>query len=156
MNNLVEEYFEVETPKGSFQAKYVSPIWAKGFDCKPMSCGLCCITALPEGVPHKTFELFGNKICVYYNTQRRVCKAYEKRPWGCKTYPFFLGVENGQVIVSHSLECPSTNTSYINMDILRNTFRYPKVAFAVDYLNDVFNEAKRSKFGIRLKNFGFF
>lgn len=146
MSNLIEEGFTVETPKDNFQAKYVSTNWAKGFNCAPKSCGLCCITELPEGVPKKTFKPFGQVICAHFNTERKICEAYEKRPWGCRTYPFIFGVENGQVVVSPSIECPSTNISTINLDLLKETFRNPKVGFVVDYLNDVFEKAKSSQF----------
>jgi len=89
MNNLIEKRFDVETTKGVFQAKYVSPIWASGLDCKSMTCGLCCISARPQFLPKKTFRPLDNKICSYFDIDRKVCKAYERRPDGCKVFPFF-------------------------------------------------------------------
>ena len=146
MSNLIEKWFAVETPKGNFQAKYVSTNWAKGFNCTPRSCGLCCITELPEGVPKKSFKPFDKLICGHFNIERKTCQAYDNRPWGCRTYPFIFGVESGQVIISPSLECPSTNISEINLDILEKTFRYPAVGGVVDSFNDIFEKAKRSRF----------
>lgn len=145
MNNLIEEYFEIETTKGSYQAKYVSPIWARGLDCKPSSCGLCCISATPQLVPKKTFSPLGNKICSYLNIDKKVCKTYERRPYGCKIAPFFFGIENGQIIISPSLECPSTNKSKINMSMIKKTFNNSSVRLQLDDLDDIFNQTKSSK-----------
>lgn len=146
MSKLFEEKFDIETQKKHYKVKYISTNWAKGFNCTPSTCGLCCISELPQNVPKKNFKPFEEVICSHFNVENKKCEIYDKRPWGCMTYPFIFGFENGNVIVSSSLECPSTNASRLNIDSLKETFHKPKVGLVIDYLNQVFKETKYSRF----------
>jgi len=49
------------------------------------------------------------------------------------------------MIISPSLECPSTNKSKINIDMMKKTFHHPKVKLELDKLNAHYNLTKSSK-----------
>lgn len=146
MRKLFEEKFDIETSKKHYKVKYISTNWAKGFNCTPSTCGLCCISELPPNVPKKNFKPFDEVICRYFNVENKKCEMYDKRPLGCKLYPFIFGFENEDIIVSPSLECPSTNASILNINSLKETFNKPSFGLVIDNLNQVLKEAKYSRF----------
>lgn len=128
MNEILEKELVIETPLSVFPTKIVSPKWSSGFECKSGSCGLCCISELPEGIPTKRFKPFNSRICSYYNVEKRKCNSYESRTLGCKTFPFIFGIEYGSMIISPSLECPSTNGDVFDLQSVKETFSDPQLA----------------------------
>ncbi|PVX26103.1 MAG: hypothetical protein CW691_02460 [Candidatus Bathyarchaeum sp.] len=145
MANIIETEFLINTPFSSFQARVVTPKWSKGFECTPQTCGLCCISELPNNMPTKDFKPFNCRICCKYNTENKMCKAYDKRPWGCKTYPFLFGFENGTLIISPSLECPATNEEEMNFEAIKESFSESQVAKSLEEQELIFYKVKGSK-----------
>jgi len=107
---LTFQDFEIPTSLFTYPARFVSPVWAQGFECKRERCGLCCLTEKPSNVPTFHEVNIDKCICRFYDIKKRLCREYSKRPELCRTYPFFIGVESNRVIISTSLECPGTNT----------------------------------------------
>lgn len=103
--------------------KVISPSWAPGFECLK-DCGACCIVDPPKypiKVPTIRCEELDTYICRYL-TKDNLCSIYNKRPIGCRMFPFnIIGVEKGEIIISPSLSCPGTNVKKpINVSELRS------------------------------------
>lgn len=145
-NVLFERKFEINTSYGTFPIKFVAPTWAKGFRCLAGSCGLCCLSALPETVPKKHFQLLDTTICHFYDYSKKICNKYDQRPWACRTYPFIFGVEDEIVNVSANLSCPATNDERdIELDELRKTFSDPTVERSIEWLRLLYKATKESE-----------
>jgi len=142
VSHLFTENFNLETTLFSYPAKFVAPIWGKGFECQVGVCGLCCLTELPEDVPRVHNVNFDKAICGLFDIARKKCQKYETRPVGCKTYPFFFGVEEGQVIISTSLECPGTNSKKkVEKGLILDVFKEPYMDERVTFMNNIYEEA---------------
>ena len=53
-----------------------------------------------------TVTLDGCRRCVFLNPSDHRCRAYEKRPFECRLYPFLLSNESGRLRVYAHLGCP--------------------------------------------------
>lgn len=122
MTNINETDFIISTSLSSYNAKFIAPKWAPGFSCDPESCGLCCISELPEGVATKNFQPFNSMICKHYDVDKKNCNSYTRRPWGCKMFPFMYGIENGVLKISASLDCPATHKKELDISSIKNSF----------------------------------
>jgi Fe-S-cluster containining protein len=40
-----------------------------------------------------------NGVCYFYDTERKSCKVYEKRPEGCRYYPVMYCLDEGKPII---------------------------------------------------------
>lgn len=141
-DGLVTKIFEIPTQFFTYPAKFIAPVWAQGFECQSGLCGLCCLTQKPEGVPQNYNTQLDRAICGFYNIKHRLCRKYDKRPLECKMYPFLFGVEEGQILISASLECPATNTKKcIQTGVLLDVFEDPYVDRMVTSMNDCYEKA---------------
>jgi len=139
---LIAKTFNVQTPFFTYPAKFIAPVWAQGFECKSGLCGLCCLVQLPDDVPRKHNAKMDRVVCRFYDVEQRLCLRYNKRPIGCKIYPFLFGVEEGQIIISASLECPATNLKKnIQTGILVNVLEDAHVNQRITIMNDCYEKA---------------
>lgn len=139
---LVTKTFRVKTRFFSYPAKFIAPIWAKGFECQIGLCGLCCITGTPGDIRLKHNAQLDRSICGFYDVERSTCQRYAERPEVCRMYPFLYGVEDGQVLVSTSLDCPATNSeSTISRKVLLDLFKVPFVNQTITVMNDSYEMA---------------
>jgi hypothetical protein len=141
-NGLTFQDFEIPTSFFTYPARFVSPVWARGFACKKERCGLCCLTEKPSNVRTLHEARIDKSICGFYDIGRRLCKEYSRRPELCRTYPFFVGVEGNQVIISASLECPGTDTGKRADEVeIVEMFREGQMARWIWLLNDYYEKA---------------
>ena len=82
--SFIEKTCEVKTSHATFPIKFRAPIWAKGYKCEPGTCGLCCIVQRPEKVPNRFFDVFPKLICGYYEPEKKKCRRYFQRRFGCR------------------------------------------------------------------------
>ncbi len=136
--SIVASRFTVATQIRDYPAKLVTPIWAQGFECEGGTCGLCCITETPGGMQRIRNARLNRELCAHYNVTKRVCRQYEIRPFMCEFYPFFLGVEAGQVCITASLECPGTNSTRNMVD--SSKYKTTKTFYKHGSLRDVHRE----------------
>jgi len=93
-------------------------------------------------VPENKNTQLARAICGFYNIKRRLCKKYVARPLMCKMYPFWFGVEEGEIIVSTSLCCPATNSkNRIENSVLLELFEDKRVGKMVTLSNDCYERA---------------
>jgi Fe-S-cluster containining protein len=139
---LTFQDFEIPTSLFTYPARFVSPVWAQGFECKRERCGLCCLTEKPSNVPTFHEVNIDKCVCRFYEVEKRLCREYPRRPELCRTYPFFIGVENNCVIISTSLECPGTDTGK-GADVAQivKMFREDQMAGWIRLLNDYYEKA---------------
>jgi hypothetical protein len=141
-NRLAKTTFNINTQFFTFPANFIAPTWAKGYKCEPGKCGLCCLTAAPKNFPLQPFPQLDRSICAHYDIKRRLCKKHtERSPW-CEAYPFLFGVEDGQVLISTCLECPTTSKeSTIEPKVLPETFETPYFSRQLTLMNDCYEHA---------------
>jgi len=140
--DLVTKTFNISTQFCTYSAEYVAPVWAQGFECQSGICGLCCLTQLPTGVPQVHNSNVDKAICGFYDAERRLCRKYDRRPSGCRIYPFSFGVVEGQILISASLECPGTNSKEsIQQGVILNMFNEPSVLKRITLMNDYYEKA---------------
>jgi hypothetical protein len=141
-NRLVKTTFNINTQFFTFPANLIAPTWAKGYKCEAGKCGLCCLTAAPKNFPLQPFPQLDRSICAHYDVKRKLCKKHtERSPW-CEAYPFLFGVEDGQVLISTCLECPTTSReSTIEPKVLPETFETPYFSRQLTLMNDCYEHA---------------
>lgn len=143
-DRLVEKSSDIRIGHVNFPIRFVAPHWAKSFECKAGICGLCCLVELPRNVPRKHLNSLDRAICGFYNIEQRKCSKYSQRPFGCRVYPFFFGVEEGTILTSTMLGCPATNyESEINPRVLVETFSDSSVFPIVLRMHEDYDRAKR-------------
>ena len=128
---LIERSFDIAVGPVSYPGKFVIPAWAQGFECQVGVCGKCCLTEKPSDVPEVYNAKIDKGICGFYDFRRKSCLRYSNRPLGCRLYPFFFGVEEGEVIISKSLECPGT----LSQESLLEIFSDPALHQTIAYLD---------------------
>lgn len=142
-NRLVSKSCETQIEGTTFRTEFVAPRWARSYECTQGTCGLCCLAELPQKVPRKHNSDLDQTICGLYNIQRRSCLKYSERPFGCRIYPFFMGVEEGIILTSTMLGCPGTNCkSETDPRILTETLGDSSVAPIVLQLHNIYERAK--------------
>jgi len=144
-NGLVTKAFNVSTRFFTYQAKFVAPAWAPGYECQMGLCGLCCLTQSPSGVSCAHNANLGKAVCRLYDSDRKMCRQYLQRPTGCKKYPFAIGVEDARILISASLECPGTNSKIdIDTDAVANTLSEQPMDEMIALMNDHYEKAVSS------------
>lgn len=139
---MIIKTFDISTRFLTYPAKFVAPIWAQGFECKSGLCGLCCLTQLQPDTPQIHNANLDKAICRFYHTRNRICQKYENRPVTCKMYPFSFGVEDGQIVVSASLECPGTSLGApLKKNVISDILKEPGVDRMITYMNDCYEKA---------------
>jgi len=140
--DLIQRAFQIPTNVFTYPAKYIAPIWAQGFECHAGDCGLCCLTEKPDKVSGIHNAQLDKAICQLYNTKTKICRRYMDRPDLCKLYPFFFGVEDGQVIIMASLECPGTCSDKTpRMELISELLKEPYFAGRLAFFNDCYEQA---------------
>lgn len=140
--NLVTRTFNISTQFCTYPAEFVAPVWAQGFECQSGVCGACCLTQLPAEVPQVHNSKVDKAICGFYDVERRLCRKYDRRPLGCRIYPFSFGVVEGQILISASLECPGTNSrESIQQGVMLNMFNESSVLKRITLMNDYYEKA---------------
>lgn len=142
-DHLVKTTFKIRTQFFTFPAILFTPTWAKGYKCEAGICGLCCLTAKPpKNVPQQPIAQLDRSICAHYDVKRKLCKKHTERPSVCRAYPFLFGVEDGKILISTSLECPTTSTeSNIEPKVLLETFESPYFSRQLTLMNDCYEHA---------------
>ncbi|MCJ7632443.1 YkgJ family cysteine cluster protein [Candidatus Bathyarchaeota archaeon] len=139
---LIQRTFQIPTYTSTYSARYIAPVWAQGFDCRAGDCGLCCLTEKPSGISGVHNVQLDKAICRLYNVKTRTCRGYTSRPDLCKLYPFFFGVEDGQVIISASLECPGTcSDKSARVDLISELLKEPYFVRRTAFLYDCYEKA---------------
>jgi len=138
--HLVKTTLNINTQFFTFPAILTTPTWAKGYKCEPGKCGLCCLTAKPpKNVPQQPIAQLDRTICAHYDIKQKLCKKHTERPSVCKAYPFIFGVEDGKILISTSLECPTTNRkTSIEPKILQEIFENPVYSRQLTLMNDCY------------------
>lgn len=140
--NLTTKTFNISTPYFSYPVKFVAPVWAQSFKCQSGQCGLCCLTQLPTGVSQIHNADLDRPICGFYDIKKKFCKKYASRPAVCKTYPFLFGVEEGQILVSASLECPGTSSrTAFKKEAISDLLDEPYVIRVITHMSDCYEYA---------------
>ena len=143
-NGLLSKSCEMRIGEAAFRIEFVAPKWARSYECTPGTCGLCCLAELPQKVPRKHDSDLDQTICQFYNVRQKKCLKYSERPFGCRIYPFFMGVEEGVILTSTMLGCPGTNRkSEIDPHVLAETFGDSSVAPIVLQINKIYERAKQ-------------
>jgi hypothetical protein len=146
-NGLVQTSFEISTPFHTYPSIFIAPVWAQSFECFKEHCGLCCLTEKPNDISGVNNANLDKQICKLYNIKAKLCNKYGGRPDMCKSYPFFLGVEEGKIIASLDLECPGSNgKTSVPKTILENTFKSSSWNKRITFLNDCYEQAVLSPF----------
>lgn len=141
-DSLFVKRFTIPSAFHDYPARFVSTSWGRSFQCNPNQCGLCCLTQKPDSVPEIHHKEIGKAICGFYDVEGKICRKYRERPSGCKTYPFFFGVEDEQIVVSLSLECPGCGLdNEIDVDTLHSIFREDYFQKRIVLLDDCYTKA---------------
>lgn len=144
-SDLATKSFNISTPYFSYPVKFVAPVWAQGFECQSGQCGLCCLTQLPPEVSQIHNAELDLPICRVYDIKNRFCKKYVSRPIGCKIYPFLFGVEERQILISSSLECPGTSSgTVLKEEGISNLFDEPYVTNLITHRSECYEYAIRN------------
>jgi Fe-S-cluster containining protein len=141
-NGLIQLAFQIPTKVSTYPAKYVAPIWAQGFECYASDCGLCCLTEKPNNVSGIHNAQLDKAICQLFNTRTKICRRYVDRPDLCKLYPLFFGVEDGQVIIMTSLECPGTCSDKLpRVELISELMKEPYLAGRLAFFDNCYEQA---------------
>jgi len=113
----------------SYSLKYTAPKWASGFDCPLGKCGACCITDSPVDLRKKKLISPNLYICSEYDYDNKMCLAYSKRPVTCIIYPFLMGAEENEILVSPMLSCPGTRSmNNVTKSLLSTILSEPRIS----------------------------
>jgi len=100
------------------------------------------LTELPPGVSQVHNSNVDKAICGFYDAERRLCRKYDRRPLGCRIYPFLFGVVEGQILISASLECPGTNSRESSQQgVILNMLNEPSILKRITLMNDCYEKA---------------
>lgn len=139
-----EKAGQVQTKDKTYPFRFFSVRWARSFQCLAGLCGLCCLVELPSDVPRKHSDLLDKSICGFYDSRQKSCSRYSKRPFGCRIYPFFLGVEDGVIYLSTMLGCPATNhETEIEENTITRMLSDPEVYTGVIWLDQNYMRARQ-------------
>jgi len=144
--SFIEKTCEVKTSYATFPIRFHAPIWAKGYKCEPNTCGLCCIVQRPEKVPNQFLDVFPKLICGHYDLEKKKCRKYLRRRFGCRVFPFIFGVQEGVIVTSTMLGCPATNSSLeVDPRVLVRALSDPYILRAIVEMDILYKEAKSNE-----------
>lgn len=63
-------------------------------------------------LPAKKDRPDGQLFCNFYDTSRRQCAIYYKRPFECRLYPFVINRKGSEIYLALDLNCPFARDNY--------------------------------------------